>query len=634
MTWTPEDSKKIYGINNWGKPFFDVNDLGNMTVSTDTQNPNAKKLDLFELTTDLQDRGVRLPILVRFPDILKARIESLNNCFNNAISDSGYTGEYHGVYPVKVNQEKHLVEDIVKLGADTNLGLECGSKPELLIALSKMKNPKGLIICNGFKDKDYIETALLSRKLGRRTIIVVDRFSELQTIIDISQKHDIKPFIGLRGKLSTQGAGRWAESSGNKSKFGLTPNEIVHAVNILKAENMLESLELLHFHIGSQVPSIQNIKSALKEGARFFTEFFSLGAQPKYLDVGGGLGVNYDGSGSSDSSVDYSDQEYANDVVYTVKSICDEKSIPHPHIITESGRALVAHTSLLIFNVLGSNNIQTSKDVEPISAKDHQVLRDLAEISKHLSKENIKEAFNDLSQIKRDVLQLFTYGVLTLKQRALAEEMINNSYIEIRSILSKNPETLPDMIHEIDSILCESYFCNFSVFQSLPDSWAMDQLFPVAPIHRLAEEPDRRAVLVDLTCDSDGTLDHFIDPTSDQPQRYLEVHSLQKTKPYYIGVFLTGAYQEILGDMHNLFGDTDAVHVRFTENNGYRIESLVKGDTISDVLKYVSFEPNDLLDQLRNDCEESIASGNLTSPQARTLMSKFESALLGYTYLN
>lgn len=634
MTWTSEDSKKLYGINKWGKPFFNVNGLGNMIVSTDIDDPTAKKLDLFHLTNDLQDRGIKLPILVRFPDILKTRIESLNICFNNAIKENNYTGLYRGVYPVKVNQEKHLVEDIVKMGSDFNLGLECGSKPELLIALSKMKNPEGFIICNGFKDKDYIETALLSRKLGRRTIIVVDRFPELQTIIDISKKHEIKPFIGLRGKLSTQGAGRWAESSGNTSKFGLTPNEIVVAIKILEKENMLDSLELLHFHIGSQVPSIQNIKSSLKEGTRFFAEFFSLGAKPKYLDVGGGLGVNYDGSGNSDSSVDYSDQEYANDVVYTIKSICDEKSIPHPHIITESGRALVAHTSLLIFDVLGSNNIQSSKKVDSRSAKDHQVLRDLADISKNLNESNAKETFNDLSQIKRDVLQLFIYGILSLKQRAVAEEMINNSYIELRKLVSKNKNLFSDMIHEIDSILCENYFCNFSVFQSLPDSWAMDQLFPVIPIHRLSEEPDRRAVLVDLTCDSDGTINHFIDSTSDEPQRYLEVHSLQKTKPYYMGVFLTGAYQEILGDMHNLFGDTNAVHIRFTERGGYRIESLVKGDTISDVLKYVSFEPNDLLDQLRNDCEESIVSGNLTSPQARILMSKFESAILGYTYLN
>ncbi len=633
MTWTHKDSKKLYGINKWGKPFFNINKNGNIVVSTNINDPEVKSLDLFHLTKDLQDRGVRLPILIRFPDILKARIESLNTCFKNAILENNYTGKFCGVYPVKVNQEKHLIEDIVKIGAHLNLGLECGSKPELLIALSKMKNPNGLIICNGFKDRDYIETALLSRKLGRQTIIVADRFSDLQTIIDSSRKYNIKAFIGLRGKLFTQGAGRWAESSGNKSKFGLTPSEIIQAITILKAENMINSLELLHFHIGSQVPSIQNIKSSLKEGARFFAEFFSLGATPKYLDVGGGLGVDYDGSGSSDSSVNYSDQEYANDVIYTIKSICEEKSIPCPHIITESGRALVAHTSVLIFNVLGSNNIQTTKDLTPITTKDHQILTDLFDILKNLSKENVKEAFNDLSQIKRDTLQLFTYGVLTLKQRALAETMINNSYIKIKAILSKNPKLFPDLIYEIDSILCESYFCNFSVFQSLPDSWAMGQLFPVMPIHRLSEEPNKRAVLVDLTCDSDGAIDHFIDSASDVPQKYLEVHSLQKTKPYYIGVFLTGAYQEILGDMHNLFGDTDAVHVRLTKK-GYRIENLVKGDTISDVLKYVSFAPNDLLDQLRNDCEEGIISENLTSLQARTLMSKFESALRSYTYLN
>lgn len=635
MTWTVEDSRKLYAIEKWGQPFFNINDQGNVSVSTDIKSCAGKNIDLYDLTTDLQERGLKLPILVRFPDILHSRIENLNTCFQNAFKESDYNGKYFGVYPVKVNQEKHLIEDIVKIGKDYNLGLECGSKPELLIALSKMKNPNGLIICNGFKDKDYIETALLSRKLGRRTIIVVDRFVELQTILEISEKHGIKPFIGLRGKLSTQGAGRWAESSGNKSKFGLTPHEIVTAVQILKDKDMMDSLELLHFHIGSQVPTIQSIKSSLKEGARFFAELYNLGAKPKYMDVGGGLGVNYDGSGSSDSSVNYSDQEYANDVVYTIKSICDEKSIPHPHIITESGRSLVAHTSLLIFDVLGSNNTQSIKKTASVTSKDHQVLRDLADISKYLSTKTANEAFNDLNQIKKDVLQLFTYGVLSLEQRALAEEMINNIYIEVRSMVSKNKDDFTELIHEIDSILCETYYCNFSVFQSLPDSWAMDQLFPVIPIHRLNEIPERRAVIVDLTCDSDGTIDGFIDPTSpDAPQKYLEVHKLKKSEPYYMGVFLTGAYQEILGDMHNLFGDTDAVHVRFSKNNSYRIESLVKGDTIADVLKYVSFEPNDLIDQLREDCEESISTGELTSQQARTLMSKFESSLRGYTYLN
>jgi arginine decarboxylase len=635
MTWTIEDSKKLYAIDRWGEPFFHVNDKGNMAVKTDLKSCEDQSIDLLELTKDLQERGVRLPILVRFPDILHSRIKNLTNCFERAFKESGYKGEYCGVYPVKVNQEKHLVEDLVKIGEKYGLGLECGSKPELLIALSKMKSPKGIIVCNGFKDKDYIETALLSRKLGRRTIIVVDRFVELQTIIDISKKHDIKPFIGLRGKLSTMGSGRWAESSGNKSKFGLTPNEIVTAVQILKDENMLDSLELLHFHIGSQVPNIQSIKSSLKEGARFFAELFELGAKPKYMDVGGGLGVNYDGSGSSDSSVDYSDQEYANDVVYTIKSVCDEKAVPHPNIVTESGRSLVAHTSMLIFDVLGSNHTQSVTETTPITSKDHQVLRDLSDISNFLKKKNIKEAFNDLGQIKKDVLQLFTYGVLSLKQRAVAEEMINNIYIDIRKMVAKETDQYSDLIDELDSILCETYYCNFSVFQSLPDSWAMDQLFPVVPIHRLNELPERRAVLVDLTCDSDGTLDQFIDPTtSDSPQKYLEVHKLKKGNPYYIGVFLTGAYQEILGDMHNLFGDTDAVHVRFSKDSNYRIESLVKGDTIADVLKYVSFDPKELLDELRGDCDEGISNGSLTAQHARTLMAKFESSLRSHTYLN
>jgi len=634
VTWSIEDSKKLYGIEKWGSPFFNLNEKGNVFISENYEKSSSNHIDLLELTADLEKRGIKLPLLVRFPDVLKERVSHLFKCFSNAIKESEYQGEYMGVYPVKVNQEKHLVEDLVRLGAPHGLGLECGSKPELLIALSKMKNNKGLLICNGFKDFDYIETALLSLKMGRNTIIVIDRFSELDLVIKAFKKHNIKPRIGFRAKLYSRGSGKWAESSGQKSKFGLSPSEIVEGCEILKKEGLIDCLELLHYHIGSQVPTIQDIKTSLKEGGRFFSELFSLGANLKYLDVGGGLGVNYDGSGNSQSSINYTDQEYANDVIYTVKSICGERSIPHPHIITESGRSLVAHSSVLIFNVLGSNQTQCVKETREINETDHQVLRDLSDIFKYLNKKTLIESYNDLNQIKKDVLQLFSYGVLDLCQRALAETMINNLLIKIKKLAKSSEKDFSNLIHDLDSLLCETYYCNFSLFQSLPDSWAMDQVFPVIPIHKHNEEPKNRAVLVDLTCDSDGTLSKFIDPTSSEPQNYLEVHEVKKGKPYYIGVFLTGAYQEILGDMHNLFGDTDAVHVVFDKEEGYKVVDVVEGDTIGEMLNYVSFEPKNLIRDLKQDCLKACNSKMMTDNESRLLIKKFEESLLNYTYLN
>ena len=633
MNWSIEDSKRLYGIEKWGYPFFNLNEKGHVFISENYEKSSSNHIDLLELVGDLEKRGIKLPLLVRFPDVLKERVTHLFSCFKQSILESDYQGSYMGVYPVKVNQEKHLVEDLMRLGNEYGLGLECGSKPELLIALSKMKSDQSLIICNGFKDYDYIETALLSLKMGRNTIIVIDRFSELPQVIKAYKEHGIKPKIGFRAKLYSKGAGRWVESSGQKSKFGLSPSEIVEGCKILQEEGLLDCLELLHYHIGSQVPSIQDIKTSLKEGGRFFSELFELGATPKYLDVGGGLGVNYDGSGNSQSSVNYTDQEYANDVVYTIKSICQERDIPHPHIITESGRSLVAHSSVLIFNVLGSNQSQQFKKTRGITEKDHQVLRDLNDITKYLNQETLVESYNDLNQIKKDVLQLFSYGVLNLSQRATAEIMINNLYISIKRLAKDSESDFGNLIHELDSLLCETYYCNFSLFQSLPDSWAMDQVFPVIPLHRHLEEPKKRAVLVDLTCDSDGTLNQFIDPTSSEPQNYLEVHEVNEKDPYYIGVFLTGAYQEILGDMHNLFGDTDAVHVVFDQNDGYKVVDVVEGDTIGEMLNYVSFEPRNLIRDLKQDCLKACNTKMMTDNESRLLIKKFEESLLSYTYL-
>ncbi|MCO5113585.1 MAG: biosynthetic arginine decarboxylase [Bdellovibrionaceae bacterium] len=628
--WTVEDSKTLYGISNWGAPYFNINSKGNVTVDVPEK---GNPVDLKEIIDDLKANGIQTPVLMRFPDILSSRIKLLNRCFQRAMTDYGYTGKYRGVFPVKVNQQKHLVEDLVKFGEQTGLGLECGSKPELIIAITKMKYTDGLILCNGFKDRDYIETALLATKLGRDVIIVVDRKSELDIILQVAKELEIKPTIGLRAKLSTRSAGRWVESTGHKSKFGLTPFEMVECVERLKAEDMQDSLQLIHFHLGSQIPSILSIKASLKEGTRFFTELYNLGVTPKYIDVGGGLGVDYDGSGSTESSTNYSEQEYANDVVYTIKSICDEKKVPHPDIITESGRSLVAHSSVLVFDVLGCNNFDSveSHDFKP-QPTDHQILRDLYDISEGLSLKTLNEGYNDLKQIRADILQLFTYGVLNLEQRAIAERLIFNISSRMRKLI-RNEEDFADILYELDSFLCDSYFCNFSVFQSLPDSWAVDQIFPILPIMRHKEHPDRRAIIVDLTCDSDGKVNRFIDSETYEVKSTLEVHSLKPNEPYYIGAFLAGAYQEILGDLHNLFGDTNAVHIHISENGGYTIDHIVQGDSMSDVLSYVEYNPEEFVVSLNEDCMNGISKGTLTEDQAALLMKRFKTSLFSSTYL-
>lgn len=628
-TWTTEDSKNLYGLNKWGSTFFDVNAKGNLTVRTPELN---FPVDLKEIIDDLKERGIHTPILMRFPDILASRVNLLKSCFDTAIAQMDYKGSYKGVFPVKVNQQKHLIDDIVAVGRKSSLGLECGSKPELLIALTKLKDKDALLVCNGFKDIEYIETALISRKLGRNTIIVVDRSSELDLIIEASKRLGIRPKIGLRAKLSTRSSGRWVESTGHKSKFGLTPHEIVDCINKLKEKEMIDCVDLIHFHIGSQIPSILSIKASLKEGARFYTELYKLGASPRYIDVGGGLGVDYDGSGFTNSSTNYSEQEYANDVIYILKSICNEKGVPHPSIITESGRALVAHSSILVFDVLGCNSFEkVLPDSFETQPTEHQILRDLADISSHLSVATLNESYNDLKQIQDDILQLFTYGVLDLSQRALAEKMIFNILARMKKLTEGNSD-FSDIEYEIDSFLCDSYFCNFSVFQSLPDSWAVDQLFPVLPVIRLNEKPNRRATIADLTCDSDGKINRFIDPETNEAKNYLELHDLKKDEPYYIAVFLTGAYQEILGDLHNLFGDTSAVHIHLKEN-GYMIDHIVEGDSVSDVLSYVEYETSEFKTQLKQDCMMALEEKSITQKQADILMDHFEKTLNGLTYL-
>jgi arginine decarboxylase len=592
---------------------------------------NGPSVDLFELTQDLLDRGIRVPIMIRFPDIIKARVELLNNCFSKAFADHGYRGSYRGVYPIKVNQQRHLVQELVKYGKDYSMGLECGSKPELLVVLALMHTPDALIICNGFKDAEYIETAILSQKLGRNTIIVVDRKEELKMIIDVAKKFNSRPKIGFRAKLNTQGAGKWVDSSGARSKFGLTSVEIVDGIEVLKQEGMLDCLELLHYHIGSQVPSIQSIKSSLKEGARFFTEIYKMGAGLKYIDVGGGLGIDYDGSGNSDSSVNYSEQEYANDIVSVLQTLCDEKGIPHPSIVTESGRFLVAHHSVLVFNVMGVNDLHRNEPPSPASKSDPSIMQDLQYIFEKVNKDNINECFNDLFQAKQETLQLFTYGVLSLEQRAWCESMYFTIATKMMIMAKSVPDT-DDIIANLSKELCDTYYSNFSLFQSLPDSWAVGQLFPVIPIHRHEQEPTREGTLADLTCDSDGVIEKFIDTKSGEPKETLSLHQFNIGEQYYLGVFLTGAYQEILGDLHNLFGDTDAVHISLN-GIGYTIDHYVPGDTVTEVLSYVQYGRSEMVDNVRQATEESIQKGTITKQEAKLLIKHYEEGLSGYTYL-
>jgi arginine decarboxylase len=629
-TWSPEKSAEMYGINSWGNGYFRINPNGNVQITP--TGPSGPSVDLFELTQDLVDRGISIPIMIRFPDIIKSRVELLHGCFQNAFAEYGYKGHYRGVYPVKVNQQKHLVQELVRFGKNINLGLECGSKPELLVVLAMANNNSdAVIICNGFKDVEYIETALLSQKLGRNTIIVVDRREELPMIIAAAKKLSARPKIGFRAKLNTQGAGKWVDSSGARSKFGLTAVEIVEGVEILRKENMLDCLELLHYHIGSQVPSIQSIKSSLKEGARFFYELYAMGAGLKYIDVGGGLGVDYDGTGNSDSSINYSEQEYANDVVSTLQALCDEKNIPHPNIVTECGRALVAHHSVLVFNVLGVNNLHRSDPPKPANKKDPSIMQDLQYIYEKINKDNMNECFNDLTQAKQETLQLFTYGVLSLEQRAWCENMYFAIATKLLKMTNGGPD-YEDIEQNLRQELCDTYFCNFSVFQSVPDSWAVGQLFPVLPIHRLSEEPHREATLADLTCDSDGKIEKFIDTKNGSFRKTMQIHEYREGEQYYMGVFLTGAYQEILGDLHNLFGDTDAVHISIGEA-GYTIDHYVPGDTVTEVLTYVQYGRNEMVDSVRMATEESIQKGTITKQEAKLLIKHYEEGLSGYTYL-
>lgn len=627
--WTPAQSAALYRVDAWSEGFFSVSTDGNLLV-----HPRLTKGATIEIPTlvgELERRGLRRPMLIRFSDILATRIEGLAECFKEAIAEHGYAGKWRGVYPIKVNQQAQVVEEIIEYGAHLGVGLEAGSKPELLIALALLDTPNALLICNGYKDRAYVETALLAQRLGRNPIIVIDRYREIELVIKSAAVLGIRPHIGLRARLSTVGAGRWIESSGSHSKFGLSADELVKAIDRLRAEDMLDCVELLHFHIGSQITTIRAHKEALREAMRVYVGLHQLGANSLHLlDVGGGLGVDYIGAGTDDpSSMNYSQQEYANDVVFAAEQACSEVSIPAPDIITESGRAMVAHHSMLIFDVIGVNRDPIPPELEKCDEEDHAVLHSLFEAVRDISPDNLTESYHDLIHGRDEAASLFSLGYLDLPGRAKSERLFYSGCVQIGAILSQIGES-PEEFEDLHQLLTDTYFGNFSVFQSMPDAWAVKQVFPIVPIHRLAEEPTRRGVVADLTCDSDGRLDRFIGESEDQPT--IRLHPWNGS-PYLLAVCLVGAYQEILGDLHNLFGDTDAVHVRLDGDRGYTIEHLVEGDDVTDVLSYVQYDRRHLIERVRKLIEQALRDGRISLEDSALLRRRYVRGLAGYTYL-
>jgi arginine decarboxylase len=625
--WTVMDASELYDVQSWGKGYFSVGPNGNVLVHPTKDSSRA--IDLKDLVDTLVLRGISLPILIRFAEILKHRLGEVHQAFESAIAEHGYQGKYCCVYPIKVNQQRQVVEEVFEFGRPFRFGLEAGSKPELLAVLAIADNDTP-IICNGFKDDEYIEMCMLAKKIGRQIIPVVEKYTELDLILQYAERVGVRPVIGLRIKLASRGSGRWKSSGGYRSKFGLTVSEALRALEQLKRAGMEECLELLHFHLGSQITNIRQIKAAVIEAARVYAELKKTGAGLRFLDVGGGLGVDYDGSQTDfESSVNYTLQEYANDIVYHVQNVCDEAEVPHPIIISESGRAVAAYHSALVFNVLGVSGL--GEEEVPLDLPDdaEQPLCDLVETYKGLSAKNLLENFHDAQQALDQVLNLFSLGYLTLDKRCMAENLYWSICRRIQR-MAQDLEYFPEELEGLESMLSDTYFCNFSLFQSMPDSWAVKQLFPVMPIHRLDQAPTRHAVLGDISCDSDGKIDQFIDRRD--VKRTLPLHSFNGD-PYYMGVFLLGAYQEILGDLHNLFGDTNAVHVSLNEAGEVILDTVVKGDTVREVLEYVQYNPQMLLDQFRRDVETAVREGKIGYEESGRLLRFYEEGLRGYTYL-
>lgn len=626
--WRIEDSAELYNINGWGLKYFSINEKGHVAV---TPREGYASVDLKELMDELQVRDVTAPVLLRFPDILDNRIEKISKCFKQAADEYGYTAQNFIIYPIKVNQMRPVVEEIVSHGKKFNIGLEAGSKPELHAVLAINTDKNSLIICNGYKDENYIELALLAQKMGRRIFLVVEKMNELKLIADISKRLKIRPNIGIRIKLASSGSGKWEESGGDGSKFGLNSSELLDALDFLERTKMTDCLKLIHFHIGSQITKIRRIKNALKEASQFYVQLQNMGFHVEFVDIGGGLGVDYDGtrSSSSESSMNYSIQEYVNDSVSALVDACVKNDLPQPNIITESGRSLTAHHSVLVFEVLETTSLPIWDEKEELGENPHELVDELYKIWDNMNQPRLLESWHDALQIREEALDLFGLGLLDLRTRAQIEQLFWSVAREVSEIAS-DMKHAPEELRKISKLLPDKYFCNFSLFQSLPDSWSIDQLFPIMPISRLDERPDRTATIQDITCDSDGKINNFISPHGSNS--HLAVHAFNNKEPYYIGVFLVGAYQEILGDMHNLFGDTNAVHVSVYKDR-YEIDQVIDGETVAEVLDYVQFSPKKLVRSVETWVTSSMKAGVITPEEGREFLSNYRSGLYGYTYL-
>jgi arginine decarboxylase len=634
--WKVTDSVDLYQVDAWGKGYFSVNAAGHVVIRP-TQDP-SREIDLYDVVQGLKARDLHTPVVIRFSDILAHRLRHLAEAFGFAIAENDYKNRYAAVFPIKVNQQRLVVEEVYRYGKDFGFGLEVGSKPELLAVMSITENAKDrLVICNGFKDDSYIEAVTIATKLGRNIIPVVENYEELDLILKHAERYGVRPKIGVRVKLASEGAGRWRESAGEKSKFGLFISEILDLFALLKERNMLDCLQLVHCHTGSQLQDIRRVKDSINELAHVYAELKIMGAGLQFIDIGGGLGVDYDGSGTNyESSMNYTLNEYASDVVYRIKAVCDARGVPHPMIVSESGRAIAAHHSLLIFDTLGSSRLDefkvTGRPDEDYLGKEElpQPVRDLFDAYRSVNERRLVECYHDSQQARDQALQMFNLGYLSLEFRGLAEKLYWAICTRIRDYTRKL-DRVPEELENIEDLLSDLYFCNFSVFQSLPDSWAIGQLFPIMPIHRLNERPTRNAVLADITCDSDGKIDRFVHPRN--TKRTLEVHELRKDDPYYLSVFLVGAYQETLGDLHNLFGDTHVVHIKLLDDGSWWIEEIVKGDTAIKVLEYMEYDTDELYPGIARDCERAVQEGRMTLAQAQSAKRFYENELNGYSYL-
>ena len=626
--WTIEDSKELYNINGWGTSYFGVNESGNIFVNP---SKNNVKIDIREVIDELALRDVTPPVLLRFPDILDNRIEKMASCFKKAAKEYNYKGESFIIYPIKVNQMQPVVDEIISHGRKFNLGLEAGSKPELHAVIAAQCKSDSLIICNGYKDENYIELAMLAQKLGKHIFLVVEKLNEIDVIAKAAKRLNVKPNLGIRIKLASSGSGKWAESGGDASKFGLTSSELLQAFDKLNELGLNDCVKLIHFHIGSQITKIRRIQNALTEAGQYYVNLRKMGHNIEYVDCGGGLGVDYDGtrSSNSESSVNYSIQEYINDCVYAFTDVANRNDIPHPNIITESGRSLAAHHSVLVIDVLGAASLPVMPEEFEAKDTDHKLVKDLYEIWCNLTPKTMLEDWHDVDQIREDSLDLFAHGMIDLKTRAEIEAMYWSVCHEING-LTRGMKHIPDELRGLDKLLADKYFCNFSLFQSLPDCWGIDQLFPIMPLQRLDERPSRNCTLQDITCDSDGKISNFV--AGGTLSNVLPVHALRKNEPYYIGVFLVGAYQEILGDMHNLFGDTNAAHISVKDDT-YHIDQIIDGETVEEVLEYVQYNPKKLVRKIEQWVTKCVKEGKLSLEEGKEFLSNYRSGLYGYTYL-